>query len=200
MREAIRETLYVTAGRSLGLTRRLGLGLVWLGAAVAVPALLHPLGLGPRLLPMHVPILLASATLGPGVGALAGVLAPWISHLLTGMPPALPPVAPLMSLELMTYGAATGLLRQALVRRGLGRSFLGVYLWLVPGLALGRLVLLAAASLVGLPLGLGAAPGAYVLDALTQGLPGIALQLVLIPLAVQATERRGTPGGAGSSR
>lgn len=178
------------------------LGVGWLAAAVVLPMLIHPLGLGRTLLPMHLPVLLAGATLGPLAGMSVGALAPWLSFLLTGMPPVTPPTAPLMVVELMVYGGIAGAVRRhlPLARRG----FLGSYLWLVPSLIGGRLALAAAAWLIGPPLGLAVAPATYVQSALVAGIPGIVVQLVAIPVLLPLMGRRAgldrVAGGDGAIR
>lgn len=59
------------------------------------------------LLPMHLPVLLAGMLVGPGAGVLVGLLAPGLSALIAGMPPAY--AIPLMTAELPVYGLVAGL-------------------------------------------------------------------------------------------
>ena len=78
---------------------------LYLALAVLLPIGLHATGLGGRVfLPMHIPVLLAGFLMGPQTGVLVGLLAPALSYLLIGMPPAY--AVPLMSLELPMYGLA----------------------------------------------------------------------------------------------
>src|SRR5690606_27529363 len=107
------------------------------------------------------PVLLAGASLGPMAGLVVGATAPILSHVLTGMPPMTPPTAPLMVVELLTYGWVAGALSQRSVACERRRYF-AVYLWLIPALVCGRLALLATTWLVGSTLDLGIPPGEYV--------------------------------------
>jgi len=165
---------------------------VGVGAAsgVVLPALFHAVGLGPVFLPMHLPVLVAGAVAGWQAGLLCGVGLPWLNHLLTGSPPLVPPVAPLMSVELATYGTAAGVLRPWFTRaaaeprlnplEGWARE-VG---WLLATLLVGRVALGLAAVALGPALGLRVPPAVYVWSALVTGAPGIALQVVSVPVVV----------------
>lgn len=176
-RGAVRARLAAGAGAGLGL-------------AVLLPSVFHSFGLGPSFLPMHIPVLITGAVLGPGAGFAVGALAPLLSTILTGMPPLAPPVAQLMVPELATYGAAAGWLRARWVSRrlleGTGgravRRLVGEYAWLSAALILGRLALALSAAAVGPALGLRVSPVAYVQAALLTGLPGLLVQLVVVPI------------------
>jgi hypothetical protein len=184
-----------------------GLGVA---AAVLLPLLFHAFGLGPALLPMHLPVLLTGALRGPFAGFAAGLLAPLVSTLLTGMPP-LFPVATLMTAELATYGAVGGWLRPRVVRRPEGGRGWASFLlaagqewgWLVPTLLAGRLTLGLAATTFGPLVGLRVPAAAYVWGAVVTGLPGLLLQLAVIPaLAARVAgsfEQHTRKGGEGWS-
>lgn len=178
---------------------------MWLAAAVLLPGLLHPLGLGPALLPMHLPVLLAAALGGPAVGGLVGAAAPLISHAATGMPPLIPPVAPLMAVELAAYGVAGGCLRPRAVGQGRASgpartAWLTEYRWLVPTMLAGRVALGLAAQALGPSLGLAVPGWVYVYGAVVSGLPGITLQLALVPLLVSRLARLDRGRGGSSAR
>ncbi len=163
---------------------------VGLALAVALPVVLHPIGLGPAFLPMHLPVLLTGALSGAKAGLLVGALAPVLSYVITGLPPMAPPVAPLMTFELATYGLAAGALRAALRSRGgtgpsSGLGMLRLeYLWLVAALAAGRLMLGIAAGLLGPLLGLRVPALVYLQAAVLTGLPGLVVQLAVVPAIV----------------
>jgi hypothetical protein len=156
---------------------------VGLALAIVLPVAFHQVGIGPVFLPMHIPILITGALWGPRAGVVTGVLAPALSYLTTGSPPMVPPVAPLMTVELATYGLVAGLARSTLAgRMGPRRRMLAFeYLWTIATLLSGRVMLGVAASLLGPMLGLRVAAMVYVKGAVLAGLPGIILQLVLIP-------------------
>ena len=138
--------------------------------------------IGSMLCPMHLPVLLAGFLAGPVWGLAVGAVAPLLRSLTLGMPP-LFPVATAMALELCVYGAVAGLLHRLLPRR---RPY--VYLSLLVAMLAGRAVW-GLAMLVFL----GASGGAFTLSAFLAGafvnaVPGIVLQLILVPLLVFLVE------------
>lgn len=149
-------------------------------SAVAIPQILHLLGaasglgtsLGEIFLPMHLPIILAGLLAGPFAAGIAGFLSPLISFGLTGMPSAA--MLPFMMIELAAYGACAGMLRNV--------KLPSVVKVLIAQIA-GR-VIRAGAIFVGFQfLGTAIKP-AVVLSSIKVGLIGLALQLIIIPLAV----------------
>ena len=144
----------------------------------------HGLGLqGNILLPMHIPVFLIGLLCGPLLGVFCGALLPVMNSLLTGMP-AVYPTMLLMACELAAYGLISGLLY---CKTPLGKKKIGVYLALLGGMIGGRVVYGLAFEL--LLLVDGSAKGATVWAALVSGLPGIVVQLLLVPGVVFAVER-----------
>ena len=140
--------------------------------------------IGSMLLPMHIPVLLCGFLCGGGWGAAVGFTAPLLRHLLFGMPPM--PGCISMALELATYGFVVGLLH-----RKLGKGVKGIYVSLICAMAAGRLVWgIAQMAIMGL--NGGSFPfSAFVAGAFTSAIPGIVLQLVLLPILVRALEKAG---------
>lgn len=140
--------------------------------------------IGSMLLPMHIPVLLCGFLCGGGWGAAVGFTAPLLRHLLFGMPPM--PGCISMALELATYGFVVGLLH-----RKLGKGVKSIYVSLICAMAAGRLVWgIAQMAIMGL--NGGSFPfGAFVAGAFTSAIPGIVLQLVLLPILVRALEKAG---------
>lgn len=159
-------------------TRELVLVSLFMTLAIVVPILFHTLGLGALLLPMFLPILLAGYFLNPVPAMLVGFLSPWLSTFLTGMPPLLP-TAPLMSVE--------GLAMAGMVSFIYHRKKRSIWLSLILALLAERLVLVLAIYLI-VPL-FNLPPGLITIAALTKTLPGIALQLVLVPILVLVVQR-----------
>lgn len=158
---------------------------LYLALAVILPIGFHALGVAGRIfLPMHLPILLAGFLAGPWSGVVAGLLAPLLSHLLTGMPPTY--AVPLMSLELPIYGLVAGVLYN--------RLHLNIYLALILSMILGRIMFGLGLFVLGrfMDLPYSAAQFFSTGGAIVTGLPGIAVQLIIIPLVVAAV-RRGRP-------
>jgi niacin transporter len=131
---------------------------------------------------MHIPVLLAGFLVGPGSGVLVGLLAPTISHLVTGMPPSY--AVPLMSLELPIYGLIAGL---AYVKLRMN-----VYVSLIIALIAGRLMFGLGLFVLGLFMELPYNAAAFFAAGgpIVAGLPGIIVQIFLIPLIVAAVKRR----------
>jgi riboflavin transporter FmnP len=131
---------------------------------------------------MHIPVLLAGFLAGPASGIVVGLLAPGLSHLLTGMPPTYA-VAP-MTMELAMYGLMAGITYQ--------RLRINIYLSLIVSMLVGRLLFGLGLFVLGMLMQLPYSAAAYFSGglALVTGLPGIALQLVLIPIIVAAVNRK----------
>lgn len=156
---------------------------LYLALAVLLPIGFHSLGVAGRIfLPMHFPVLLAGFLMGPASGLLVGLVAPVLSHLLTGMPPTY--ALPTMSLELPMYGLIAGLAYR--------RLHLNIYVSLLSAMILGRLLFAMGLFVLGMLMNLpyDAATFFSATGALVNGLPGIALQIVLIPIIVAGVARR----------
>ncbi len=141
--------------------------------------------IGAMLCPMHLPVLLCGFVCGWPWGLAVGLIAPLMRSLILGMPP-LFPTAVCMTFELAVYGAAAGWLYRKLPRK---KS--SIYAALLSAMVLGRLVWGAVRWLC---VGLGAdafGMAAFWAGAVTGAIPGIVLQIVLIPLLVMVLEKAG---------
>ncbi len=161
---------------------------LYLALAVTLPMAFHLLGnaagypiAGRVFLPMHLPVLLAGFLVGPASGVVVGLLAPTISHLLTQMPP--PYAVPLMSVELPIYGLVAGI--------AYNRLKLNIYVALVAAMIVGRIMFGLSLFVLGMFIDLPytAAKWFSTGGAIVSGLPGIALQLILVPILVAAVKR-----------
>ncbi len=91
-----------------------------------------------------------------------------------------------MALELAVYGLVVGLLYKRL-----GKDLKHIYISLICAMVAGRVVW-GVAQMAIMGLGGGSFPlSAFVAGALTGAIPGIVLQLVLIPLLVRALDKAG---------
>lgn len=135
--------------------------------------------IGDSLLPMHLPVLICGFICSWKYGLAVGLVLPFIRSALFGMPP-LYPQAVWMALELATYGLVAGLLYK---KTGLK------YLSLIAAMLFGRVVWgIAKAILLGVadkPFGI----SAFITGGFVDALPGIILQLILIPVIVRLYER-----------
>ena len=142
--------------------------------------------IGNMLLPMHIPVLFCGLICGWQYGLVIGFAAPLLRSALFGMPP-LYPVALAMSFELAAYGLIIGAV-YALLRKG---GLAALYTSLLTAMVGGRLVWgLAEVVLLGLA-GKGFTMQAFLSGALLTAVPGIVLQLVLIPAVMTGLDRTG---------
>ena len=157
-------------------------------AAVVVPQFFHWLGIvsgagkapGVAFSPMHLPIIIVGFLAGPYAGAISGLLGPVAAHYLSGMPNAMQ--LPYMMIELMGYGLSAGLLRYV-------RFPLVVKTLLA--LIVGRVFRMVACIIAFYLLGNEKMRPLSIWMSIPRVLPGIVLQLVLIPLIVFRVENRG---------
>ena len=134
--------------------------------------------IGSMLCPMHIPVLLCGFICGPVWGGIVGLIAPLFRSLLTGGFPPMFPTAVCMAFELAAYGAAAGLMHQLLPRR---KPY--IYCSLIIAMTVGRLVW-GAAMFLCVGVGGGFTLAAFFAGAITNAIPGILLQIVLIPVLV----------------
>lgn len=164
-------------------TKRLVTSAACIALGILLPMVFHTIpNAGSIFLPMHIPVLLCGLVCGWGYGLAVGILTPVLSALLTQMPPAA--VLPGMACELAVYGLITGLLSR---RVRTGKYLANLYISLVSAMLIGRITYGVLNALIF-------KAGQYSLNlwltaAFITGLPGIAIQLVLIPPLVFALER-----------
>ena len=133
---------------------------------------------GAMLCPMHIPVLLCGFFCGGPWGIAVGFIAPLLRSLTLGMPP-LFPTAVCMAFELAAYGAVSGFLHTMFPKQ---KRF--VYVTLVIAMIAGRLVW-GAAMMICLGIqGSAFTFSAFLAGAILNAVPGIVVQLVLIPLLV----------------
>lgn len=146
-------------------------------AALLLPVIFHVLHLGHVFMPMYLPLVTLAFFVRPGAAALTALLVPILSGAVTGMPPFMPPIALVMSLELALMALLIGALRKLLP---------ALPIWVVLGttLVIGRIV--SAGLLYGAALVL-ELPARFVAGiSLISGWPGLVLMMVVIPQIVRA--------------
>jgi len=157
-------------------------GALMISLGLLFPVAFHTVGLGKAFLPMHVPVLLCGFLTDPATGLLVGVLTPLLSALLTGMPLLAPPVAQAMMVELGIYGFLAAVLHR--------RYAVRIYPALLVTMFAGRLVYGVLGVLFFGLVGLARIPVLYPVSAgLVASVPGLLLQLVIVPPVVYAAER-----------
>lgn len=152
----------------------LGLLLPQINRMIPIP------GIGAIISPMHIPVLLSGFLCGATYAGICGMILPLLSSALTGMPP-LFPVALSMVFELGTYGVLTAIL----YRYTKGK----IYPSLIGAMLGGRVVMgIANAILLGIagkPYGI----SAFISAAFITALPGIIIQLIVVPAIVYALKK-----------
>lgn len=141
--------------------------------------------IGDSLLPMHLVVMLCGAICGWKYGLCVGAVLPFLRAVFFGMPP-IYPNAVWMSLELATYGFVIGFLYACGKRHQKGY----LLFCLVCAMLSGRVVWGIAKAVL---LGIGGKPfgwQAFFVGGFIDAVPGLLLQLVLIPLIVELLEKR----------
>lgn len=167
--------------------KNLTLSAMLLAVGLILPSLFGQIReIGNLLLPMHIPVFLCGLICGWPYGAAVGFILPLLRSFLFGMP-TLYPNAMAMSVELMTYGLVAGFL----YARSRWQCVIALYRCLVAAMLAGRLVWGVAEVVL---LGFGGSTftwSAFIAGALLNAIPGILLQLTLIPAVMVALNRTG---------
>lgn len=133
--------------------------------------------IGNMLLPMHIPVLLCGMILGWKYGFLIGLILPILRSALFSMPPMFP-VAISMAFELAAYGFVSGYLYERYHSKGL----VSIYFALLMAMLAGRIVW----GLVSMVLLDNFTWQLFISSAFIQAIPGIVLQLIIIPIIMSA--------------
>lgn len=139
--------------------------------------------IGSMLLPMHIPVLLAGFVCGGPVALLVGFITPILRSLIFSMP-MMYPTAIAMAFELATYGLIAGLIFSKSKK-----NMLSIYLSLIISMIIGRIVWgLICIILFGIA-GNTFTISIFIAGALTNAIPGIILQIILIPIIVRMLQK-----------
>lgn len=158
---------------------RLILSALFLAMAYVLPFLTGQIPeIGAMLCPMHIPVLLCGFVCGWPWGLAVGFIAPLFRSLTLGMP-TLFPKALCMAFELAAYGAVAGLMHRYLPKK---KPL--IYCSLLAAMIAGRLVWGAAMFVFVGAQGGSFTFSAFLAGAITNALPGIIVQIILIPILV----------------
>lgn len=161
--------------------KRLVIAGLLLAIGVIVPYIFHTTGIpGTVFLPMHIPVLLGGFLLPPHLAILLGMLTPLINSFISGMP-VLFPFAIIMSFELGFYGLVASLLYRKLKVP----SLLALIISMIAGRIMAGVTIFILAAFFAVKLD----PMTFIIGGVTTGLPGIIIQLVLIPTLIYAIVR-----------
>ena len=138
--------------------------------------------IGTKLLPMHIPVMLCGIVCGWKYGLLIGFITPLLRSFLFSMP--IPIKAIGMAFELATYGFIIGILYYRLVHKKFR-----IYISLLAAMIAGRIIWGIVSIII-----CGVTDSAFTWQmflggALLNAIPGIILQLVLIPTLMIALEK-----------
>lgn len=168
-------------------TKKLVLSALFIAIGLLLPFLTGQLQqLGNKLLPMHLPVFLCGLICGWQYGAITGAVVPLLRSLLFGMP-IMFPNATSMAFELCTYGLVAGLVYAAFKKQ----SIIATYISLIVSMLAGRVVWGVVQALL---LGMKDNPFTvkmFIAGAFVNAVPGIIIQLVLIPAIMAALDRTG---------
>ena len=174
--------------------KRLTLTALSVALCVVLPMAFHVIpNAGSVMLPMHIPVLLCGLVCGWQYGLLCGILGPLVSSVLTGMPPAA--VLPGMMVECGMYGCVGGLMME---RIHTGSLYADLYICLPVAMLAGRVISGVVKALILTP---GLSITAWATASFVTALPGISIQLILLPTLIVALTRAGLiPARYGASR
>ena len=164
--------------------KKLILSAMFLALAFVMPFLTGQIPqIGSMLCPMHIPVLLCGFFCGAPWGLVVGFVAPILRSFTLGMPPMFP-TAFCMAFELATYGVIAGWLHNKLPNKKVN-----VYVSLLGAMVIGRLVwgviMFCCMGFDASKFGL----NAFLAGAVLNAVPGIIVQIVLIPVLVITLEK-----------
>lgn len=154
-------------------TQQITITALFIALCVIVPFVFHLAGLGMIFLPMFLPILLAGFIIRFPLAMLVGLLGPIVSTVLTGMPPLFPTAVSMMVEGMAAAGVASFMFQARKMP-----------LWLVLPVAvvaerITRVVMIfSILPLFGLP------AREWSIAEITLTLPGVVLQLFLVPMVL----------------
>jgi len=156
---------------------------LFIAIGVVLPLAFHTIPNAGRIfLPMHIPVLLCGLVCGFPYGLACGIITPLLANPLTGMPPAA--MLPAMTVELAAYGFISSLLMRYTPVKDM---FARVHVSLIGAMLIGRVFF-------GLVNAVIFNAGEYSMQmwltaSFVTALPGIAIQLAVIPAVVFALQK-----------
>lgn len=168
-------------------TKNITLSAMFMAVGMVLPFLTGQIQqIGNMLLPMHLPVFLCGLICGWQYGAVVGFILPLLRSVIFGMPP-LFPTAAAMAFELATYGLVAGLL----YGRSRWQCVVALYRSIIVAMLAGRIVWgVVQIVLLGFS-GSAFTWQMFMAGALLNSIPGIVMQLILIPAIMVALNRTG---------
>lgn len=148
---------------------------ICIALCVVLPQALHAIpNAGSIYLPMHIPIILCGLICGWQYGLLCGIAGVGLSHLITGMPPVA--ALPSMMIECAVYGLMCGIMMKIVKTK---KVYADLYISLIVSMLIGRIIAGMAKAFIFSSGDMTIA--AWATSYFVKGLPGIIIQLVIIP-------------------
>lgn len=168
-------------------TKNITLSAMFMAVGMVLPFLTGQIQqIGNMLLPMHLPVFLCGLICGWQYGAVVGFILPLLRSVIFGMPP-LFPTAAAMAFELATYGLVAGVL----YGRSRWQCVVALYRSIIVAMLAGRIVWgVVQIVLLGFS-GSAFTWQMFMAGALLNSIPGIVMQLILIPAIMVALNRTG---------
>ncbi|MDI6600804.1 MAG: ECF transporter S component [Thermoanaerobacteraceae bacterium] len=163
-------------------TRNIVLSALFIALGIIIPIFFHAIGMGSVFLPMHIPVILAGFFLDPLYSLFVGALTPILSSLMTGMPPLIPTL-PIMVFELSTYSLLVSVIYKKLKQN----VFTSLLVSMLAGRVVAGLIVWFLITFFSMNM---PSPLVFIYTSIINGLPGIIIQLILIPTIVILVERR----------
>ncbi len=165
-------------------TKKLTLSALFLALGMVLPFFTGQLKqFGNMLLPMHIPVIICGFVCGSPWGFVVGLIVPILRSLLFTMPKMMP-TAIAMAAELAAYGFATGFLYSRLKNKKFG-----IYLSLIGAMLIGRIVWGLVSFLLYQLMGTPFTWELFAAGAFLNAIPGILIQLILIPGIIYALNK-----------
>ena len=142
--------------------------------------------IGNLLQPMHIPVFLCALICGWQYGAAVGLVLPLLRSLIIGMPPIYPNALAMIA-ELAVYGFIAGFIYSRVKKQ----NVIMIYVSLLVAMVVGRAAWGAAEVLL---LGIGENGFTwhmFITGAFINAVPGIIIQLILIPMLMAALNKTG---------
>ena len=139
--------------------------------------------IGNMLCPMHIPVILCGFFCGGPWGMLVGFVAPFLRSFVLGMPP-MYPTAFAMAFELAAYGLMSGVLYRLFPKKK-GYRYLSLIFSMIIGRLVWGVVQFACMGFDATKFGF----AAFWASAVTNAIPGIILQIILVPVVIIFAER-----------
>lgn len=165
--------------------KKLTLSAVFMAAGLILPFFTGQIReIGSQLLPMHIPVMLCGMICGWEYGLIVGLITPLLRSFLFSMPVFTSAVG--MAFELAVYGAVIGILY-----RRLKKSKIRIYVSLLTAMLTGRIVWGIVSVIIHGVTKTAFTWQMFIGTALLRAVPGILLQLTLIPILMLALEKSG---------